>query len=213
MLKNRIVLILAFINIISNGSMRGALILFIFLILFYLIYRKKSRILLISTMLISIIFVFSITVFSVAYLGDNSGNYFRVIAWISDLEQLYNNPLFGGGPFLYSNYPGNSIQAIQEFGIAESLLLDIGIRYGIFPMFIYLYVIYKIFNKFYFMNKVQHSLENTVFTTIASVVLVDIFYGTFLGSTFTTAIFGLMAFSYQNKRFFVNNYRRTKIEK
>ncbi len=198
-LRNRLILFLCVLNIVMNGSFRGSLTLIIFSIVFFLLkWRVRfSRLFIISIVLAATVFL--ITIFSVGFTGEISGNFYRVFAWSNAIENILQHPMIGTHSFSTDELPSINEDTIKEFGIAESTYLGYALHYGIFPMFVHFLLITFIFwrrLKLFYSNISFFSHDfKFIAAVFSSVVFIDTFYGTLLGSMLTTMCYGLMCVS------------------
>jgi hypothetical protein len=198
-MRHRLLLLLAVANIATNGSYRGILTLIVLVVIYFLLTQgvKFKKLVTLSVAMVAIIFV--IAIFSINYLGDNSGNYYRLFAWRNAIENIMINPIMGTHKFSIGELPNISKETIMDFGIAESTYLSYAMHYGILPAIIHFLVILFIFSQrvrlFYSRRVNSYSNFHLVAAVFSGVVFVDSFYGTVLGSMLTTMCYGLICIS------------------
>lgn len=200
-MQRKILLSLAIINVLWNGSDRGDITLIVLLILFILFkYRVSFKILLLTSILL-VSSVFIVTIISVTYMHAGSGNFYRVFAWSNALENIVIHPILGTHTFLTDKLPDVSKDTIILYGVSESAYLDIAVHYGIFPALMNMLVLFIIFSKkvnIFYSDKYSTSRFNLVAALFAGMSFIDSFYGTFLGSLLPTMAYGLFCISDQN---------------
>ena len=199
-MRYRLLLLLAIVNIAANGSYRASLTLIVLAAIYFLLMQRVKFKKLVAISVVMAAAVFAVTVVSISYLGRNSGNYYRVFAWVNAIENIMIHPIIGTHTFGTGELLNISEDTIKEFGIAESAYLDYALHYGIFPAIAHLTVILFIFSqrvKLLYSRNVNSSFNFQLVAAIFSgVVFIDTFYGgTVLGSMLTTMCYGLICIS------------------
>tara|TARA_B110000879_G_C10808718_1_gene369500 strand:+ start:39 stop:608 length:570 start_codon:yes stop_codon:yes gene_type:complete len=127
---------------------------------------------------------------SLNFLPEDSGNYFRIFAYGNGVNIISEYPIFGGGPYDVSGLVGvNEINLLAR-GSTESAFLHLGAFYGVLPMFISFYW-FKVLIK-YKHNELLSSQSRTAHIeyVLCLFLLFDLFVGSFLGSTLALATLG-----------------------
>lgn len=199
-LRSRGIILLGLINLLINGTFKSPLLLITFLLM-YLATKRGVR--LRSIVLGSLIFA-SLVIYLAIYRSGfeiDSGNTLRVIAWENAIENISQNPFLGTHTFLTNNiFEDMSSEVIVEQGIAESPYLQYALDYGIFAMFAYFYIMFRLLHLSYSrFCAVGHDDEHRRFALIlAGMIFVDSFYGTFFGSVYTAYFSGIIILSYSD---------------
>ncbi len=198
-LRHRLLLLLAILNIASNGSYRGVLTLMVFAAICFLLMRRVKFKKLVVISIVMVAAVVAMTVISIDYLGRDSANYYRVFAWGNAIENIMIHPIVGTHTFSVGELSNINKDTFKEFGIAESAYLNYALHYGIFPAIAHLIVILFIFSQrvrlLYSRNVTGLFNFQFIGAAFSGVVFIDTFYGTVLGSMLTTMCYGLICIS------------------
>lgn len=200
LLKNNYVILFALINIVMNGSLRSWIFLLLFGIAYLFVrYSIKFRYLL-TTLVFFIIAVFASTIFA-ASQSETGANVLRVFAWTNSLEKIIDFPIYGNHNFIGERFvEGVSESAIDEYGIAESQYLQLGLHFGVFSMAGYFIIIFIFLINRYklILHKMQPCSINQNIAIASIVIFADTWYGSIFGSVITTFFFGILFISLKN---------------
>ena len=194
----KVIFLAAFLNIASNGSMRGAVLLVVFFGVMFLLKRRVPFPALLIACILAAAGVFGITAFSTNYLPPGSGNHYRVFAWKNALSVVQAHPVTGYGSFQTGEIYAINEDTFQDYGIAESFYLDLAIRYGVFPAIMHFAILVFVFYisvRRLYIKGADESRLRFIRSLFAGVAFVDSFYGTFLGSVLTSICFGVLQFT------------------
>ena len=196
-LRSKTLLLIAAFGLLINGTLRAPLSLAVLLtVLLFLRYYPRAWIFLIGQPILTA------TVLVFTYLTTNqsdfiSGNDLRVIAWRNAIARIMESPFFGVYDFRTGPIIEMSADTIIEFGIAESALLQMWLDYGLFAPLLYYIVLYLIMSTS--IRKLRTDQSNHFYfagATISTFVFMDMSYGTFFGSLYTTIPLALLCLAY-----------------
>ncbi len=201
-LRRKFLFAVSIANVLVNGSYRGVLTLVAFAATYVLVKRRTRFPLLFGSILVAVLAVFLGTIYSVPlWLGQSSGNYFRVVAWVTSLEEITKSPITGCHSFEAGEFPGVSETALTDYGIAESSYLDYALHYGVLPALLHFAILLIALDKsvraLYGPRLTGSHRYNFVVAIFASMAFIDSFYGTLVGGMLTSMCFGLLVFSRQ----------------
>jgi len=196
-LSNKKIIYLSVIALAINGTFRSPLILILLGVIYFLhvqSFRFYAKLIVYITF---IAIVFIITALSGLIAVDESGNFLRLLAWDNAIRNIYENPLFGTHTFLSGSFDVMSADTIIDYGIAESMHLQVALDYGILPAVITILVLSIIMIQADSVYSSTAGKNHQVFASsvMASVMFVDSFYGTAYGSVLVTFIFVLLCIS------------------
>jgi hypothetical protein len=199
LLKKRLILILSIIGILINGSYRGYLSIFYILIIFILLKIKISKISIFICFFIMVLAVVLATVYVADLSEVMSGNKLRVMAWMSALTKISENPILGNHDFLIGDFENLNHDNFLDYGYAESTYLQYALDYGVITAIISFFIITRIailkIQNFY----LPHLKNNIAISSLAAFVFVDIFYGNFYGAYLSTVIYYIICLCYSEK--------------
>ncbi len=201
-LRKNWIIFLSAMALLLNGTFRSPLILII-AVATLIVLKLKLRI---ASILIFSLLIVSCVVVVTAYSANPdasyvSGNYLRIVAWSNAVQNIVASPFFGSHSFKTGTFDFMSIDTIVDYGIAESLYLQVAQDFGI-PCAIIIFMVYFLImrrNVLFFYN-VRNNYQYRATAVLSVVWLVDSFYGTFSGSVLTTFFFGALCLSMKNEK-------------
>lgn len=199
-LRSRPILLASIINLLMNGTFRSPLTLISFILFLIAVkYKTKLRTIVISSLIFAIA-VISITVYT-AGKDEYGGNALRVIAWANSIENIVNNPILGTHTFRTDPIDDMSADIIVDYGIAESTYLQYALDYGVMPMILHLFIIFRMLSSNYsrFLVEARNDDVRRLALILSAMIFTDTFYGTLFGSVLTTYFAGLMLISYSKE--------------
>jgi hypothetical protein len=193
---------LSTLALLSNGTLRSPLILIIIFATILIIKLKFQITSIIFFILITVSCVVILTFFSAHSDGSYvNGNYLRIVAWSNAVQKISENPFFGNHSFKTGNFDFMSIDTIIDFGIAESLYLQVAQDFGIFAALIILLVYFLIMKRnILYLYNIRNDYKYKAIAVLSIVWLIDSFYGTFNGSVLTTFFFSALCLSMKKEK-------------
>ena len=193
------VLILTFIALGINGTLRAPLAALIVMTLFVSLttlsrLKWQSRAGLIVVLALAIAAsVFIATIWSAGQATSVTGNVLRVFAWKNAIANIYNDPFFGGAVFNSATIEVMNEDTIINNGIAESYILDLWMKYGfiapimVVSLFVYLTIRHS---NLYFRN--NDNPLNRARAVMSAFCLSDVFFGTYSMSALPVLAFSIL---------------------
>lgn len=200
-LRSKLVLYLSVMNFLINGTFRSPIALIGFVLFFVAIkYELKLR-----TLVCGAVVFAGVVVLATLYTagGDEyGGNVLRVVAWANSIDNIAKNPLLGTHTFLVGPIDDMSADIIVDYGIAESAYLQYALDYGVLPMLLHFFVIFRMLNANYRLFFGGGGRDRIAYAALvfAGMIFTDTFYGTLFGSVLTTCFGGLLLLSYSKGR-------------
>lgn len=192
--KNKICM-LALVSLFITGSMKGPIIGCSIIMIAILILLRLSFLFYVLAFSLFSSSVFILTYISSLHADYISGNFLRVIAWKSGLNNFVEHPIFGSHNFILGDYKVMSVDTIINYGITESPILQYAQDFGFFPAFCFVLILFYIFNDNFKCYKNAPFNKKLAMYSLTGGVLVDCAYGTIFGSFFTTFVYGLFSVS------------------
>jgi hypothetical protein len=197
--RRRLLMGLGILNVALNGTFRGVLTLLVVAAVYLLLRRRTTFSVLVAALVGIAVAVFGVTVLSVLLSDlERSGNVFRVFAWQNALEVIRQNPWVGFHGFQVGELEGIDFDTIADYGIGESIYLDYGMRFGIFPAAAHLLIMLTILARRTQPGSPAGPEEERRSVTAAvfsGSMFVDSFYGSTLGAVLPATLFGLLCVS------------------
>jgi hypothetical protein len=191
-------ILLAVFGFLINGTYKSPLMLIVILFSFVVLkLRIKYYYIIILSFLLVLSVVIATFLTSNVIDGFETGNYLRVKAWTNAIYFIFENPLLGTHIFKKGLSDEFGIDAIMNYGIAESHYLQIALDFGILPSFLILLTLTFIL-KINILNFYSNKIRSNVPASLAIIIFVDSFFGTFFGSVLTTFVFAMVCFSWKD---------------
>lgn len=191
-LRKKSIFVLAIINILLIGILRGYLILLLLIISFLFIKKGVSYLKLKAISLLFATTVFIGTFYTVT-LQLSQANLMRVYAWLISIIGISENIFVGKHDFMYDDkFDSVSFETIYYYGITESQYLELGLHYGLVSMLVLVIIMFKLFKKSYEAfnkSKVVDIKLNKITLISTFIIFTDLFFGSIFGSTLTTVFF------------------------
>ncbi len=200
-LQKKTLIILSAVGFLINGTFRSPLMLSLILMIYILHRYHFGPVVKYGAYFLFISSVFATTFISTLSSDFESGNVFRVIAWVNAVTHIMENPVIGTHTFLSGPFDHMSAETIISYGIAESPILQLGLDYGLVPMILTIVVLAIIVNKnscYYERSSHGDKGGDLGASIMASVVFIDAFYGSAYGSMLVTFVFGILCVSLNN---------------
>jgi hypothetical protein len=196
-LRKRWLIYLSALALLFNGSFRAPLIFLVIVLTFYVVKLKLKMYWIIAFIIAIVAGVVALTAYT-ASADENfvNGNYLRIVAWTHAIQNIVANPFTGTHSFQNSVYDIMNVDTIINYGIAESMPLQVAQDYGIPAALIGLLILFLIMKRNVFYIYKKNTSYHRITAAILSIVfLVDSFYGTFYGSVLTTFVFASICIS------------------